>query len=274
MKTCFKEVYAKSILNPSRIPEVCYAINPYIGCQHGCTYCYARFMKKYSGHQNDQWGSFVDIKINAAEVLEKQLWRKRKAKRESVLLSSVTDAYQPIERKYMITRRCLELLHDSGFPVSILTKSDLVLRDLEILGQNSKNDIGFTIISLGEEVRRAFEPGAPNSSKRLSALKTLSEAGIHTWGFVGPIIPSLTTNTMDELVRELAESGVEYILFDRLNLRPMVKQEVLQTLKLHFPDKQTEVMDNLSLHSHYFDNVKEDILELTKSHDIDANIVF
>ena len=274
MKTCFKEVYAKSILNPSRIPEVCYAINPYIGCQHGCTYCYARFMKKYSGHQNDEWGSFVDIKINAVEVLENQLWRKRKANHETVLLSSVTDAYQPIEREYKITKQCIELLDDYGFPISILTKSDLVVRDTEILGHNSKNDVGFTIISLEEKVRRAFEPSAPNSTRRLTAMRTLSDVGIRTWGFVGPILPYLSTNTMPELIRQLAESGAEYILFDRLNLRPMVKKEVLKTLTLHFPDIQSDLMDVLSIQSDYYEKARKDILEITKSHGIEAKIVF
>jgi DNA repair photolyase len=231
-------------------------------------------MQRFTGHINEEWGRFVDVKVNASEVLEKQLWRKRKGKREQVLLSSVTDAYQPVERKYGITRRCLELLDEYNFPISILTKSDLVLRDADILGNNKDNDVGFTIISLKEKVRRAFESGAPSTSKRLNALRTLSEQGIKTWGFVGPIIPHLSTENFPELIRSLADSGVDYVLFDRLNLRPRVKSGITKTLEVHYPDMIKNIMNSLTQNSPYYEIVRSQILDLAKIYSLEVRIVF
>ena len=123
-----QETLAKTILNKSKIHDYC--VNPYTGCQVNCRYCYARlFMARYSGHK-EPWGEFVDVKINAPEVLRKQLAR---AKRGTVWVSSVCDPYQPLEAKYELTRRCLEELAKSRFPVTIQTKSKLVLRDLDLL---------------------------------------------------------------------------------------------------------------------------------------------
>ena len=120
-----KEINAKSVLTKSNLPESDYCINPYVGCLHGCKYCYARFMRRFTGHK-EKWGEFLDVKINAPQVLEKELSRKKR-KKGRVLLGRVTDAYQPVERKYKITRELLKILLRHQFPVSILTKSDLVL---------------------------------------------------------------------------------------------------------------------------------------------------
>jgi len=123
-----KEIQAKNVLIKSKLPETYYTINPYISCQHACVYCYSRFMKRFTNHRED-WGDFVDVKINAPKILEGQL---EKAKKKMVLLSSVCDPYQPLEKKYKITRRILEKLVEYQFSISILTKSDLVLRDLDL----------------------------------------------------------------------------------------------------------------------------------------------
>jgi DNA repair photolyase len=122
-----QEITAKSVLNPSKILDFC--LNPYTGCAISCKYCYARlFMKRYSGH-HEPWGAFVDVKVNAPELLKKQLLR---AKRGSVWISSVCDPYQPLEAKYRLTRRCLVELLEHQFPVFVQTKSKLVLRDLDL----------------------------------------------------------------------------------------------------------------------------------------------
>src|SRR3972149_9738911 len=115
MSLIIREIKAKSILTKSGIPDVDYCVNPYIGCSHGCRYCYATFMKRYSGH-TQEWGSFVDVKINAPEILRKQL---KRAKRGRILISSVTDAYQPIESKYKLTRQGLEIFLNIHCPVDI-----------------------------------------------------------------------------------------------------------------------------------------------------------
>ena len=119
----------KTILSPSRIGGVDYAVNPYIGCEHGCVYCYARFMSRL-GHRGEEWGSFVDVKVNAPQVLRAEAVRRKPGR---VLLSSVTDPYQPVERRFKLTRSILRILLDYGYPIVVQTKSTLVLRDIKHL---------------------------------------------------------------------------------------------------------------------------------------------
>ena len=157
MSLIIREIKAKSILTKSGIPGVDYCVNPYVGCSHGCRYCYATFMKRYTGH-TEPWGGFVDVKINAPEILQRQLKRARNGR---VMISSVTDAYQQIESKYKLTRQCLEILLQNQSPVDILTKSPLVLRDMDIIKKFKDIEVGITITTNDEEISRVFEANAP-----------------------------------------------------------------------------------------------------------------
>ena len=202
-----KEILAKSILNQSKIFDYC--VNPYTCCQINCRYCYARlFMRRYSGHQ-EPWGEFVDVKINAAEVLEKQLTR---AKKGVVWISSVCDPYQPLEKTYALTRRCLEALAAKQFPANIQTKSTLILRDLDILQEFEYVEAGFTITTDDEAVARQFEPGAPPIKLRIAALKKLRSAGIATFAMVAPLLPGNPHNLIGYL-----EDAADRVLIDRMN---------------------------------------------------------
>ena len=268
------EVKAKSILNPSRISGVTYAINPYVGCQHACAYCFARFMTRYTGHHGEAWGSFVDVKVNAPRILQQQLRRRRKTTKDPVLFSSVTDAYQPLERRYRVTRSCIELLSRYEFPISILTKSDLVLRDVELLGGHSENEVGMTIISLDEKVRRVFESGAVVSKRRLKALQEISGQGIRTYGFVGPIIPELSTVHLEELIRNLADCGVSYVLFDGLNIKYGNRPVVEQALRTHFNRKVEDILDALRPGSLYYEKVRTQIMDYSRQYGLEADIIF
>jgi len=202
-----KEIRAKSILNKSKIYDYC--LNPYTGCQVNCRYCYARlFMRRYSGHA-EPWGGFVDVKINAPELLRKQIAR---AKRGTVWISSVCDPYQPLEKKYKLTRRCLEILAEAQFPVNLQTKSALVLRDLDILTRFKEIEVGMTITTSDEGIARMFEPGASTVKARIDALKTIHARGIPTFVFVGPILPG----GAERLVAAL-KGKVNKILIDRMN---------------------------------------------------------
>lgn len=202
-----KEVEAKSILNKSKIFDYC--LNPYTGCQHNCAYCYARlFMRRYSGH-SEPWGEFVDVKINAPELLRKQLER---AKRGTVWVSSVCDPYQPIESRYRLTRQCLEELVKKQFPVNIQTKSALVLRDLDIILQFEEKEVGFTIATDDEAVAKLFEPRASTVTERLDALEKIHSEGIKTFAFVGPLLPG----NPEKLVEKL-EGKADMVYIDRMN---------------------------------------------------------
>jgi DNA repair photolyase len=208
-----KETQAKSILNKSQIFDYC--VNPYTGCQVNCRYCYARlFMKRYSGHK-EPWGEFVDVKINAPEVLRKQL---RRAKRGTVWISSVCDPYQPLEAKYELTRRCLKELLEKQFPVNIQTKSKLVLRDRDLLKDFKEIEVGFTITTNDEKIAGFFEPGAASVAERVKALETLHTSGIQTFAFIGPLLPG----DPEKLVEDLA-GLVDRVFIDRMNYLNQIK---------------------------------------------------
>ena len=228
-----REIECKSILSKSGIESVDYALNPYVGCAHGCVYCYAVFMKRFTGHE-EEWGTFVDIKVNAPDVLTRQV---KRAKPGNISFGTVTDAYQPLEREYGITRACLEALLDHPHPISILTKSALVVRDLDLIKKLKDVEVAFTITTLHEEVRRRFEPGASPVAARLKALRAFSEAGIPTWAFCGPLLPGITDDeaSLDALFAQLKRAGVGYVLVDSLNLRGAVWGRLSRVLKEHYP---------------------------------------
>jgi DNA repair photolyase len=176
------EIFCKSILSRSRLYGCDFSINPYRGCEHACIYCYAPYILR----EQREWGSFVDVKVNAPEILVKDML---KAKRGVIYISSVTDPYQPLEKKYELTRKILEILKDTKFFVSIQTKSSLVLRDIDLL-KKMDCEVGFTITSLDENARKVFEPNTSSIEERLKALKELKEAGISTYIFFGPFYRS------------------------------------------------------------------------------------
>ncbi|MCX8160832.1 MAG: radical SAM protein [Candidatus Saccharicenans sp.] len=201
------QVQARSILNKSKIFDYC--LNPYTGCTHGCRYCYAGlFMRRYSGH-SEPWGQFVDIKINAPELLPKQLAR---ARRGTVWLASVCDPYQPVEARYQLTRKCLRVLSRHDFPVFIQTKSDLVVRDLDILKDLVELEVGFSLASDDDRVAALFEPGAPSITRRLKALEKIKGSNIKTFVFIGPILPQ-DPGRLVQQIRGL----VDKVFIDRLN---------------------------------------------------------
>lgn len=231
------ETTCQSALNRSKIPGMDYCLNPYHGCSHGCIYCYAGCMTRFSGLK-EEWGSFVQVKSNFPERLAAQLKRPR---RGTVMLSSVTDAYQAVERKYGLTRACLKLLSRTGLRVSILTKSDLVLRDLDILKELDNVRVGFTITTADEILARRLEPGAPPSSRRLKAIEKLAGAGIKTWVFVAPIIPGLTDAPGDikTLVQAAKQAGAREIHYDPFNFYPSAAARVKELISKSYPRSRT-----------------------------------
>lgn len=200
-----REIKAKSILSKSQVYD--YALNPYVGCQHGCVYCYAKFMKRFTGHR-EKWGEFVDVKINAPELLAHEVKRKKVGR---VWISGVCDPYQPLEKRYMITKRCLDILVENGWPFTVQTKSPLVLRDIETLKRANNIEVGFTITTADERIRRIFEPGAPPLRERIEALANLHSEKIRTFVMVAPILIGA-----EGLVNAL-KGKVEYVILDRLN---------------------------------------------------------
>jgi DNA repair photolyase len=209
-----REIFSKTILTKTGIASFDYCINPYVGCGHGCRYCYASFMKRFTGHL-EPWGEFVDVKVNAPQALKRQL---KRAKPGIVALSTVTDPYQPLEKKYQLTRKCLEALLDHQFSVNILTRSPLCLRDIDLYKQFKELEIGFSITTDDERIKRIFEPHSPPIDARIEALRTLRQEKISTYAFVGPMLPlepSPLVKMLDGLVDE--------VLIDQLNYSNKVK---------------------------------------------------
>ena len=200
-----KEIQAKSILSKSKVYS--YVINPYTGCQHGCSYCYARFMKRVTGHR-EPWGEFVDVKINAAYLLRVEI---NKKKRGRVWVSGVCDPYQPLEAKYKLTRQCLEILTQNNWPVTIQTRSSLVLRDIDILKRAQDCEAGLSVTTADEGIRRLFEPHAPPINDRIKALDELHKAGIRTYAMIAPMLPGA------EGLRELLKGKFDYLVIDQMN---------------------------------------------------------
>ena len=205
MKMKIKEIHSKSILSSSKVYD--YVLNPYVGCQHGCSYCYARFMKRFTGHR-EPWGDFADVKINAADLLNIEIEKKRKG---TVWMSGVCDPYQPLEAKYKLSRRCLDIFMKKDWPVVIQTRSPLILRDMDIFKKSSKIEVGLSITTSNDKIRKAFEPDTPSIMDRLRAVESLRQNGIKTYVMIAPILPEA-----GNLTRILA-GKVDYIIIDRMN---------------------------------------------------------
>lgn len=223
-----KEIKVKTALSPSQLHGLDYALNPYRGCAHACIYCYAPSVIHWD---KGKWGELVEVKVNLPRILSKELRAKKKG---VVGLGTVTDPYQPAEKKYEITRRCLELLLMHDFPVCIQTKSSLVLRDLDLLKEFSSIEVGVTLTALDDGVRKKLEPGASSVEERLRALSELEKNGIDTWVFLGPVMPYITD--VEALVEAIAEVKPRYVLVDRLRLKEGVWERVREFIEGFKPE--------------------------------------
>lgn len=259
-------VQAKTILNQSKLSRG-YTLNPYLGCTHGCVYCYNQnFIQRLQ--PNDQWGQFMEVKVNAPEILEGEI---KKKPRGSVFLSTVTDPYNPLESKYQLTRKCLKMLIENKWPVSILTKSDLVLRDLDLFKQSPKKvEIGFTITAPDDKTAKILEPGAPLPSQRIKALATLKTAGIRTYIFVAPVLPKLTNLS---LLFSTLRNKTDEIWFDTLNTRAENWQELRNILVKYWPG-YVALYEKLFFQERkkYRQDLKKEIRTLSRVHKIPVKI--
>ena len=244
-----KEIQSKTILSRSQVYD--YVINPYVGCQHACSYCYARFMKRFTGHK-EPWGEFVDVKTNAADLLRVEINKKKRAK---VWVSGVCDPYQPLEAKYKLTRKCLEILAQNDWPAVIQTRSPLVIQDIDVLKEGSYFEVGLSITTADDDIRKLFEPHAPPITARLRALDELHRAGIKTYAMIAPMLPGA------EGLAEALAGKVDYVLADRMNY--------------HYADwvyTKYGLTDKLS--DEYFQSTSREIAAACEKQGIDCRIVF
>ncbi|MEW6221740.1 MAG: radical SAM protein [Candidatus Hadarchaeota archaeon] len=231
MSAEYSTITCKSALSLSRLPGLRYSLNPYIGCEHGCLYCYSPSVIRDRGLLN-RWGEVVRAKENIAEVLAKEVRRREKG---TVGVATVTDPYQPLEAKLELTRKCIKILSSHGFDVCIQTKSALVLRDKDLIKPKGF-EVGFTITTMDGGIAKKLEPGASPPEARAGAVEELSSRGVDTWIFLGPIIPGLTDS--EESIRgvvEAAKSSGSRLIYDKLNLRAGVLERMTPLLQKERP---------------------------------------
>lgn len=220
-----REIQTKNPLTKSDLPVSDYSLNPYLGCEHGCKYCYACFMKRFTGHE-EPWGSFVDVKY------WKPLIHPERYAGKEVFLGSVTDPYQPAEEKYRRTRAVLEELSGSGVKLSIATKSDLVLRDLDLIQSFPEARVSWSINTLDERFKDDMDK-AVSIGRRLTAMKAFHDAGVRTTCFISPIFPGITDVPA---IIQRAKDDCNLIWLENLNLRGTFKPVILQYIREKRPE--------------------------------------
>jgi len=261
-----KEVQVGTYLTASKLPEADYVINPYVGCPHKCIYCYAEFMKRFTNHNEEVWGDFLDVKLTSNPI------RLEKIGEASVLFGSVTDAYNPYEKKYELTRKILQEFIGSTARVEILTKSDLVTRDIDIMRQIANLRVGISMNSLDDSFRKKTEPYASSVERRIEAMRVLHDAGIRTYLFMSPIFPGITKFAdIVQRVRPFADS----FYFENLNLRAGYLQRVLDFISENYPE-HAEIFNVIYKKKDmtYWENLSEEINKFCSNAKLDYKLYF
>ena len=226
------EVKVNNYLTKSNLPASDYVINPYIGCSHGCKYCYASFMKRFTGHK-ENWGDFIDIKRCSKSIDLKKISKK------NVFLSSVTDCYNDYEEKYGITRNILEQLVNSDCNLSMSTKSKLILRDIDLLKKIKNLVVCISINTLDENFRNDMDK-ASTIKERMDTLKELHNNGIYTILFMSPIFPYITE--WKEII-DYTKDYIDEYWFENLNLRGSYKKDILDYIKIRYKELYPKYID-------------------------------
>jgi DNA repair photolyase len=249
-KTLYLEVFPKTILNKVESPDVgmMYSMNPYQGCEHGCVYCYARNSHEFWGYSAGlDFERRILVKKTAPNLLEK-LFKKKSWSSHTIVLSGNTDCYQPAEKKYEITRQCLELFLKYKHPVGIITKNALITRDLETLKALAKDNlvaVNMSITSLSEDMRRILEPRTTTIKKRLETVKILSNHGIPVNVMLAPIIPSINSHEILPLAKAASDHGALSIAHTIVRLNGAIGQIFSDWIHKTMPDRADKVLHQI-----------------------------
>jgi DNA repair photolyase len=250
VQTIFLKDETRSIINYNDSPDVGFnaSINPYRGCEHGCIYCFARPNHEYLGFSAGlDFETKILVKEDAPELLRRELasssWEP-----QVIAISGVTDAYQPIERRLQLTRRCLEVLADFRNPVVIITKNELVTRDIDVLSRLARVEsvlIFVSVTSLDSELARELEPRASQPSRRIAAIEALARAGIPVGTLVAPVIPGLTDHEMPAILSAVAKAGATTASYVPLRLPYGVAPLFQEWLTLHRPRQKEKILNRI-----------------------------
>jgi DNA repair photolyase len=249
-KTRYLEVFPKTIVNTVKSPDVgmLYSMNPYQGCEHGCVYCYARNSHEYWGYNAGlDFERNILIKKDAPLLLEKHL-KKKTWEAKPIIMSGNTDCYQPAEKKFKITRECLEVFLKYKHPVGIITKNNLILRDLDIIKSLAKDNliqVNMSITSLSEDIRRILEPRTATTKKRLETVKVLSENGVPVNVMIAPIIPSINSHEILALAKTASEHGATSMEHTIVRLNGSIAEIFSEWIKKTMPDRADKVLHQI-----------------------------
>jgi len=257
-----KQVECKTALSPSSLPDLDYSLNPYRGCQHNCIYCY---VPNVINIPRENWGKFVEIKRNIPLILSKELKRKKPG---IIGISTVTDPYQPVEKKYKLTRYCLEQLLKHDFPVCIQTKSSLITRDIDIISKISDAEVMISIGTLNDKERKLLEPNSSSIKERLKTLKIFANNNIKTSVFFGPIYPTITTKEIPNIIDTFIQHNISEITIDNLHLKPGIWENIqkkLQNQPIIYKAFLTKIYGNKKNH---YSELRQKIIEIGKERSI------
>ncbi len=241
---------SKSIITQNNSPDVgfTHSINPYRGCSHGCIYCFARITHEFLGFSSGlDFETKIMVKPAAPDLLRQELLSPR-YQPVALSLSGVTDCYQPAEKKFRITRRCLEVLAEFANPVSVITKNHLVTRDIDVLQQLARQDATMVLVSvttLETDLARRMEPRTSTPRRRLDAIRALSAAGIPVGVMVAPVIPGLTDHEVPSILKAAADAGARYAGYTPIRLALSIAGLFEQWLAEHFPDRKEKVLNRI-----------------------------
>jgi|YNPNPStandDraft_1061719.scaffolds.fasta_scaffold02338_14 DNA repair photolyase len=254
------EMLCRTALSSSQLPGLDYSLNPYRGCSHGCAYCYVPNVLRVP---RETYNTCISVKTNIVDVLIRDL---KKMKPGVIGLSTVTDPYQPVERRYELTRRCLSRIIDTGFSVCIQTKSSLVLRDLDLLSKASKTEVIMTIGTLDDNERLLLEPGASSINDRLNTIKECAEHGIKSSVFLGPVYPSVKIEDLTRIINIFKDYKASSIYIDSFHLKPGVWESIKSRTHGHPIDKlfTIERINN----RWYYNKLREEIIRLGRVNSI------
>ena len=256
-----REISCKTALSHSSLPGLEYSLNPYRGCQHACVYCYVPNVLRI---KRDSWGNVVDVKTNIPIVLSKEL---KKKKPGVVGISTVTDPYQPLEKKFKITRYCLEQLVQYDFPVHLQTKSSLIERDSDLISKFSDAEVMMSIGTLNDDERKLFEPKSSSIPERLEVIKYYSSMGVKTSVFFGPIYPTITLDNVAEIIDTFIDCKVSEIMIDKLNLQPGIWEAIEKRLTVN-TDHYDAFLKNNWKNFQIYNQIRNRVVQIGKKRNV------
>ena len=252
-----KETVTKNIMTKSSLPVGGCSVNPYVGCPHACRYCYASFMKRFTGH-TEEWGTFLDVK-KWPEIKNPEKYREQR-----VVIGSVTDGYNPLEERFGNTRKLLEQLKDSGAEILICTKSDLVLRDLDLLKEMGRVTVSWSVNTLDEDFKNDMD-SAVSIERRIAAMKKVYDAGIRTVCFVAPVFPEITEM---EAIFERVKDQCDLFWLENLNLRGGFKKTIMDYIAEKYPQLKPLYDEIYNRHDRtYFETLEQKAKEMAQKYD-------